>query len=135
AIDVPTTASIDRVGIASPSGSIPRWRAVGGLGWKRNGVGLSATLDYLPGYMDAGAGGLTGRRLPSRTLVDMQATFAMDEMFAPSPLLGDLGLQLGAKNLFDASPPFADVGYSAGYDVSQGDLVGRLGYVRLTKGF
>lgn len=135
AVDVPTTAPVERVGIASPSGSIPRWRVVGSLAWKRNGVGLSTTVDWLPGYMDASFGGLTGRRLPSRTLVDVQATLAMGEVFGPSPLWSDLSLQAGVKNVFDESPPFADVGFSIGFDSSQGDLTGRLGYIRLTKGF
>src|SRR5690606_19901721 len=102
---------------------------------KRNGVGLAATLDWLPAYMDAGAAGVTGRKLPSRTLVDMQASFAMDEWFGPSPLWDGLSLQAGVKNLFDELPPFADVGFAIGFDSSQADLVGRLGYVRLTKGF
>jgi iron complex outermembrane receptor protein len=135
AIDVPTTSPLDRVGIASPAGSVPRWRVVGGLAWKRNGVGLSATLDWLPGYMDADADGLTGRRLPSRTLVDLQASFKMDQLLGSSPLWEDLSLQAGVKNLFDELPPFADVGFAIGFDSSQGDLVGRLGYLRLTKGF
>lgn len=135
AVEVPTAAPLDRVGIASPAGSIPRWRVIGGLGWKRNGVGLAATLDWLPAYMDAGAAGVTGRKLPSRTLVDMQASFAMDEWFGPSPLWDGLSLQAGVKNLFDELPPFADVGFAIGFDSSQADLVGRLGYVRLTKGF
>ncbi len=135
AVDVPTTAPIDRVGIANPSGSIPRWRVVGGLGWKRNGVGLSTTIDWLPGYMDATTSGLTGRRLPSRTLVDLQASFAMDELWGRSPLWDDLSLQAGVKNAFDELPPFADVGFAIGFDSSQGDLIGRMSYIKLSKGF
>jgi iron complex outermembrane receptor protein len=133
--DVPTTAPIDRVGIANPSGSIPRWRVVGSLGWKRNGVGLSTTIDWLPGYMDATTDGLTGRRLPSRTLVDMQASFAMDEMLGSGPWWNDLSLQAGVKNVFDELPPFAEVGFAIGFDSSQGDLIGRVGYIKVSKGF
>ncbi|MDY6946007.1 MAG: TonB-dependent receptor [Pseudomonadota bacterium] len=135
AIDVPTTRPVDRVGIAHPSGSIPRWRVVGSLGWKRNGVGLSTTIDWLPGYMDATTSGVTGRRLPSRTLVDMQASFAMDELFGASALWDDLSLQAGVKNAFDELPPFADIGFAIGFDSSQGELIGRFGYLRLSKGF
>ncbi len=135
AIDVPNTPGVDRVGIASSVGSIPRWRVVGGIGWKRNGVGLSTTLDWLPGYLDADLSGITGRRLPSRTLVDLQASFALDELIGPSPLWDDLKLQLGVKNAFDETAPFADIGFSLGFDSSQGDLVGRFSYLRLSKGF
>ena len=101
AVDVPTTAPVDRVGIANTAGSIPRWRVVGTLGWRSGGVGLSTTIDWLPAYMDANASGLTGRKLPDRTLVDLQASFAMDELLGPSPLWDDLKLQAGVKNVFD----------------------------------
>lgn len=134
-VDLPMTTPVDRVGIAHPAGSIPRWRVVGSLGWKRNGVGLSTTIDWLPGYMDATTGGLTGRRLPSRTLVDMQASLTMDELLGPSPLWNDLTLQAGVKNAFDELPPFADIGFAIGFDSSQGELIGRFGYLRLSKGF
>lgn len=134
-VDAPFGGTSNRVGVANVSGSVPRWRVIGGLGWKRNGVALSTTIDWLPGYMDADADGLTGRRLASRTLVDLQASFALDEMFGPSPLWNDLKLQAGVKNAFDELPPFSEIGFTGGYDSSQGDLVGRFGYLRLTKGF
>jgi iron complex outermembrane receptor protein len=133
--DLPTTAPIDRVGIANAAGSIPRWRVVGTLGWKRNGVGLSTTVDWLPAYMDADANGLTGRQLPDRTLVDVQASFAMDELLGPGALWNDLKLQTGVKNVFDEQPPFSDIGFAIGFDSSQGDLIGRFGYIKLSKGF
>lgn len=135
AVDVPNTEAIDRVGVAHSSGSIPRWRVVGSLGWRRNGIGLSTTVDWLPGYMDANASGPTGRRLPSRTLVDLQASFTMDEMLGSRALWDDLKLQVGVKNVFDELPPFSEIGFAIGFDSSQGDLIGRLGYIRLSKGF
>lgn len=135
AVEAPTTKSIDRVGIANPAGSIPRWRVVGSLGWRRGGVGLNTTVDWLPGYMDANANGLTGRRLPSRATADVQASFAMDELMGPGLIADDLKLQLGVKNVFDALPPFSDVGFVIGYDSSQGDLIGRTGYIQVSKGF
>jgi len=134
-IDAPGVPAIDRVGIANASGSIPRWRVVGSVGWKRNGLGLSTTADWLPGYMDAGSAGLTGRRLPARTIVDVQASFAMDELIGPNLLWDDLKLQLGVKNVFDELAPFSDIGFSSGFDSSQGDLIGRFSYLRLSKGF
>lgn len=134
-VETPAMPATDRVGIANPSGSIPRWRVVGSLGWQHNGIGASTTVDWLPGYMDANTAGLTGRRLPSRTLVDVQASFALDEMIGPSPLSDDLKLQLGVKNVFNELAPFSDIGFSLGFDSSQGDLTGRFSYLRLSKGF
>lgn len=134
-LEAPGMPAVERVGIANPAGSIPRWRVVGSLGWKRNGLGLSTTVDWLPGYMDADSTGLTGRRLPSRTLVDVQASFAMDELLGPELLWRDLKLQLGVKNAFDELAPFSAVGFSTGFDSSQGDLIGRFSYLRLSKGF
>jgi len=133
--DVPGVPVIERVGIANPAGSIPRWRVVGSVGWKRNGLGLSTTVDWLPRYMDADAAGLTGRRLPARTIVDVQASFAMEELIGADPLWNDLKLHLGVKNLFNELAPFSDIGFSTGFDSSQGDLIGRFSYLRLSKGF
>lgn len=134
-VDIPGAASIDRVGIAHISGSIPRWRALGSLTWKRGALGLSTTLDWRPGYLDATTNGLTGRRLPARTLVDLQGTLALDELLPAGKLLEDFKLQLGVKNVFDEQPPFADIGFQIGFDTSQGDLAGRFGYLKLSKGF
>ena len=41
----------------------------------------------------------------------------------------------GALNLFDAQPPFAEVGFLAGYDGSQADLRQRFWYLKLAKKF
>lgn len=134
-VDVPGVAPVRRVGIANVTGSIPRWRVVGSLGWNRNGLGLSTTVDWLPGYMDANLNGPTGRRLPSRALIDVQASFAVDELMGSGPLWDDLKVQLGVKNVLDETAPFSDIGLSLGFDSSQGDLVGRFSYLRLSKGF
>jgi iron complex outermembrane recepter protein len=37
--------------------------------------------------------------------------------------------------VFDEQPPFAEIGYAIGFDSSQGDLAGRFGYLKLSKGF
>lgn len=135
AVDIPGQAPIDRVAIAHTSGSIPRWRVVGSLAWERGGMGLSTTLDWRPPYLDANATGVIDRRLPTRTLVDVQGTLALDRLLPPGKLWDDLKLQLGVKNVFDEQPPFAEIGYAIGFDSSQGDLVGRFGYLKLSKGF
>ncbi|HEY0681676.1 MAG TPA: TonB-dependent receptor [Steroidobacter sp.] len=134
-VDEPLANAVNHVGVASLSGTIPRWRVVGGLSWTRNGVGVSTTFDWLPGYMDADADGLTGRRLPSRTLVDVQASLDMNGRFGAGAMWDDLKLQVGVRNIFDELPPFSEIGFAYGYDSSQGDLTGRFGYLRFTKGF
>ncbi|WP_129642735.1 TonB-dependent receptor [Peristeroidobacter agariperforans] len=134
-VEAPGVPTVDRVGIANPAGSIPRWRVVGSLGWKRKGVGLSTTMDWSPGYLDVGTAGLTGRRLPERAIVDVQASFAIDELLGRNLLWDDFKLQLGVKNVFDELAPFSDIGFALGFDSSQGDLIGRFSYLRLSKGF
>jgi len=135
AVDIPGQAPIDRVGIAHTSGSIPRWRVVSSLAWQRGGLGLSATVDWRPAYMDANATGITDRKLPARTLVDLQGTFELDRLLPPGQLWDDFKVQLGVQNVFDERPPFAEIGYENGFDTSQGDLAGRFGYLKLSKGF
>lgn len=135
AVDIPGEAPVDRVGIAHTSGSIPRWRTVSSLAWQRGGLGLSTTVDWRPAYMDANATGVTGRKLPARTLVDLQGTLALDQLLPAGKVWEDLKLQLGVKNVFDEQPPFAEIGYAIGFDSSQGDLAGRFGYLKLSKGF
>jgi iron complex outermembrane receptor protein len=135
AVDIPGQAAIDRVGIAHTSGSIPRWRVVGSLGWERGGWGLSTTLDWRPPYMDANATRVTDRRLPARLLVDLQGSLALEQLLPPGRLWDDFKLQIGVKNVFDEQPPFAEIGYQNGFDTSQGDLAGRFGYLKLSKGF
>jgi len=135
AVDIPGQAAIDRVGIAHTSGSIPRWRVVGSLAWERGGLGLSTTLDWRPPYMDASATKVTDRRLPARLLVDLQGSLALEQLLPPGRVWDDLKLQIGVKNVFDEQPPFAEIGYQNGFDTSQGDLAGRFGYLKLSKGF
>ena len=52
-----------------------------------------------------------------------------------SPWLDGFALQVGVSNLFDEAPPFAEVGSPFGFDMSQGDLRQRFGYVNLSKRF
>jgi len=135
AVDIPGQAPIDRVGIAHTSGSIPRWRVVSSVAWQQGGLGLSATLDWRPAYMDANATGVTNRKLPARTLVDLQGTFELGRLLSPGKLWDDFKLQVGVRNVFDEQPSFAEIGFDNGFDSSQGDLAGRFGYLKLSKGF
>jgi hypothetical protein len=53
---------------------------------------------------------------------------------APAWLRG-LSLQAGVVNLLDEEPPFAEISAPLGYDVTQGDLRQRFGYINLSKRF
>lgn len=136
AVNVPDTAAVERVGRASIEGTIPRWRAVATLGWKWRGIGLSATMRYLPSYNDATLIGPTNRVIPAQTLVDLQAAVAFDELIGNGSFWTQgVKITAGASNLFDKTPQFAEIGLSSGYDVSQGDLRQRFGYLKLSKSF
>ncbi|MFC4313719.1 TonB-dependent receptor domain-containing protein [Steroidobacter flavus] len=131
--DVRNIKGTDRAGIASPYGTIPRWRVVGSLAWKRGIFGASTTVRYTPPYADAFLEP-TGRTIPSQTLMDVEMTLDLATT-TDSALLRDLTVSFGVLNVFDKTPAFATVGYSAGYDLSQGDLLQRVGYLRVAKAF
>lgn len=135
-VNIPDTAAVERVGMASIEGTIPRWRAVATLGWKWHGIGLSATMRYLPSYNDATPIGPINRVIPAQTLVDLQAAVAFDELIGKGSFWTQgVRVTAGASNLFDKTPRFAEIGLSSGYDLSQGDLRQRFGYLKLSKSF
>ncbi|WP_175597108.1 TonB-dependent receptor [Peristeroidobacter soli] len=131
--DVQDIKGTDRVGIASPYGTIPRWRVVGSLAWQRGIVGASTTFRYTPSYADAFMEP-TGRTIPSQSIVDVELTLELART-TDSPWLRDLTVAFGVVNVFDKTPAFASVGLSAGFDLSQGDLLQRVGYLRVAKAF
>lgn len=135
--DVPGAVAIERVGIASVLGTIPEWRGVAGLGWRRGGLALSATGRFVASYKDAvgGSATLTGRRVDSQALFDVQASWDADAASIESAWLQGFKLALGISNVFDDEPPFAAIGGSTGHDLSQGDLRQRFGYLNLSKRF
>jgi outer membrane receptor protein involved in Fe transport len=74
--------------------------------------------------------------VPDQTLVDMQVAWDADILnVADASWLRGLKLTLGVSNLFDEEPRFAEIGSSSGFDLSQGDLRQRFGYINLTKRF
>ncbi|MBM0108652.1 TonB-dependent receptor [Steroidobacter sp. S1-65] len=124
----------DRVGIASLDGTIPEWRFVGSLIWEGKASGASTTATFTPSYWDADASGALNRRLPSRTIIDMQAWVEPGRLYESEALDG-LRLTVGALNLLNEAVDFANVGGSLGHDISQGDLRQRFAYLRITKSF
>lgn len=134
-IDLPATPVIDRVNLASTSGTIAKWRAVAMIGWSRGALGASTYLRYVPAYADTLNGARNGRVIPSQTIVDLQASLDLDELARGDSLWRGVKLVAGASNLFDQQPHFAEVNGLQGYDSSQGDLKGRFWYLRLGKTF
>ena len=131
----PGTPAVDRVGVASTEGTITQWRGLASLGWQRGAWGASLSARYIPSYADATyTGALTGGRVEEQWLVDAQVSLNLRQgQF--SPWLDGFALQVGVSNLFDEAPPFAEVGRPFGFDMSQGDLRQRFGYVNLSKRF
>lgn len=132
--DLSAVQGPDRVGIASLSGTIPEWRLVGSLTWETTAWGVSTTATFTPSYWDADLTGVLNRRLPSRTIIDMQAWMELGRLFE-SEWVSELKLTVGALNLLDEDVDFANVGLGLGFDVSQADLRQRFAYLRLTKAF
>jgi len=132
--DLPNAPEREHVGRANLDGTVTHWRGVGMLSWTRKRLGLSAAVRYTPPYEDVSpfTNEPVGRTVPAQTLVDLQGS--VDFTLSDSWLSG-FRLSAGIINLFDKAPPFAVVGYSAGYDLSQGDLRQRYFYAQLSKRF
>jgi iron complex outermembrane receptor protein len=136
-VNIPGTQATNRVAVASPSGSVARWRAVASVGWTLDGVSLSATARYTAAYADVDVyGSQTGTRLPAATLIDLQGSVDFETLLGQSSKsLPALTLTAGVSNVFDREPHFAEVGYEDGFDWTQGDLRQRFGYLRLSARF
>lgn len=132
--DMNPVLPLDRVGIANVQGTIPEWRMVGALGWKVGNFGLSTITTFIPSYQDSDLStGPLDRRISSQTLVDLQTW--LDLRVEGNALLDAATLTLGARNVFDRAPEFANAGVSLGYDFSQSELTRRFVYFRVSKRF
>jgi iron complex outermembrane receptor protein len=126
---------LDRVGIANSQGTIPQWRAVGSVAWKHGDLGVSTTTTFVPSYQDSDWWtGPLDRRIGSQVLVDVQTWLDLRAEGFMDFVDGST-LTLGARNVFDDRPEFANAGGSEGYDISQNDLIGRFIYFRISKRF
>lgn len=126
----------NRVGIANLQGSIVRWRGVANLNWNLGSLGVYCAVRYVPAYEDVLAfGGAAERKVDSQSLIDLQISLDLGELAPPGSLWNDFEIRAGALNLFDSQPPFAEVGFLAGYDGSQADLRQRFWYLKLAKKF
>ena len=71
----------------------------------------------------------------AQTFLDLQLAVDLGKLAGRQPLLRGVEFAVGASNLLDQQPDFAEVIGVQGYDTSQGDLKGRFWYVRLGKTF
>jgi iron complex outermembrane recepter protein len=133
--DMNQVLPLDRVGIANVQGTIPEWRAVGSVAWKSDRFGASTTATFTPSYRDADLTmrGPLDRRISSQILLDLQAWIGLS--LQGESLFDGSRFTLGARNVFDAAPEFANVGSILGYDYSQTELTGRFMYLRFSKQF
>ena len=135
-VQIPATPAIDRVGIASFEGTIPRWRATANLHGAVRGWGLAATFRYLPSYEDRTILGVNrDRRVSAQTLVDLQASLDVAQAWGEQSWASGLRMSVGVINAFDEAPEFSEIVGPLGFDQSQGDLRQRFGYLRLSYEF
>jgi iron complex outermembrane recepter protein len=133
-VDIPGTVGIDRVAVADPAGSISRWRGMATIGLTNMTFRVSLTARYTSGYLDTDV--FTGeslRRIAGMAEFDIQGAADLGMIFGGR--FDDTVLTAGISNLLNKEPPFAQVGGQIGFDPTQGDLRGRFGYLRLSKGF
>ncbi len=132
--ELPGLPQQDRAGIANPYGTIPRWRAVASIELQRPFGTVATTLRHVPAYEDVYIEP-TGRMIPAQTLVDLKVAVDLEHLFDRFLGLRGSRLTLGVENVFDEPARFAEVGQSAGYDMSQGDLRQRFTFVKVTHEF
>jgi iron complex outermembrane receptor protein len=132
----PALERAGRAGGISLGGSVPRWRGTGSIAWSLHGLQLSTTGRYIDGYADTDPRDvLTGTRVPSQFIVDLQAGFTFGQGIGPSAKwLEGLSIRAGVFNLFDKAAPYSQV-TTEGYDYTQADLRQRFIYLKLSKSF
>jgi iron complex outermembrane receptor protein len=121
------TSQVDK-GLTSVGGVIARWRYIASIGYDVGPWGVSLTENYQKRYHDS-ASSVTQvpRYVSAYETVDGQLYLRALKSFQ---------FTLGAKNLFNRSPPYANYAASAnnfigGYDLSYGDPRGRFVYLTL----
>jgi iron complex outermembrane recepter protein len=135
ATDFPGQPAVQRVNLASDSGSILEWRAILLLRWSQGPFGITTAARYSPAYDDAIAGVRTGREVASQTLFDLHGSVDLGHWFDGDSALSGSKLTIGAFNLLNTAPSVAEVSGAAAFDFSQGDLKQSSYYLRLEKKF
>jgi iron complex outermembrane recepter protein len=135
--DFPESPLVDKIGVASLTGTIPRCKAVATLAWSKGGIGVSGTAKYTCPYDDADfTGTRTGLQVDPPVTLDVQLNLNFTSIgLARSNLTDGLSLRAGVINLFDEKTPFSSVAFRNGFDSTQADIRGRFAYMRVAKSF
>ena len=115
--------------LTGTGGTIHKYKHKLNLDWSYAGFGASVTQNFTDRYEDSPD--LNGNRhfVPGYSIYDFQARYSLGK---------DLKLSIGAKNVFDKSPPLYinTVNFFAyGFDPAQYDPLGRFVYVKATYKF
>jgi iron complex outermembrane receptor protein len=122
------TAQLDR-GLTSVGGVISRWRYNATAAYEMDSWKFSITQNFQKKYHD----------VPSSVTQVPRNVAAYDTLDAQASFLGlkSFKFTVGARNVFDKIPPYANYAASAnnfigGYDISYGDPRGRFVYATIT---
>lgn len=125
----------DIVGLSSTQGTVGKWRGTASLNWAFGPFGAQASARYYSQVKDTANGVATGRKIPSRVPVDLQASVDL-AVFEPWLGAGALtNLRVGVINAFDDRQYFSGVWSGLGYDPTNSDFRGRFAYISLTQRF
>lgn len=134
--DLPNGPVTDRVGLALPAGAIPDWRATATLSLSRDWWSASLSYRYVSSFTDTSISSVPlNHELPEQHYLDASMSFSMEHLLGNDSAIEGARLRIGGRNLFDRQPDFAFSGGSSGYNLSQGDIVGRYVYIGLTTQF
>jgi iron complex outermembrane recepter protein len=133
--DIPGIVRVERVGLASPIGTIPRMKGLASLEWLGSTLSVKATVLHTAGYEDVSLGRRTGRSLSPQTILNLQGTVDFTHSSHMTEWLDGTRFTLGIQNVMDRSPDHADVGTAVGYDHSEWDLRQRFVFAGISKTF
>lgn len=133
--EVPGTAATNRLGVASPRGTIPRWRGAMSVKWNGKVVGAAVNARYAGSYEDMAGTRHTGRQLQPQTLFDLQVSMNLEALYPAAELTRGVRVTAGAQNIFDTSPQYSASGLDVGFDASLSDPRQRFIFLRLEKRF
>jgi iron complex outermembrane receptor protein len=108
--------------VGSPSQGFPKWKAIGILDWDLEQVGASVTGRYISKLRES-----DGNVLKSKLYTDLQLRWS------PSfNMLDQLGIAIGANNLFNIRAPGCNTCDLNNFDPTMYDIPGRYYYARVS---
>lgn len=134
--DVPGERPIDRLGLANPRGTIPRWRLFGSVQWQHRLANASVIARSTSRYRDTLANEPIDRQLRAQTWFDLQVAVNLGALAADTAIFQGMKLTVGALNALDRKPQFAHAGGEWGFDPSLNDSrQQRFSYLRIDRQF